>query len=337
MSLGFKTGKLPWNILLELISILPTKDPDLVVGPAIGEDAAIIRFKDGFLVIHSDPITAASRRIGWLAVHIAANDIAVRGVKPKWFLPVIMLPNNFNKDDIRGVFEDLKKALEEVNGVVIGGHTEISPEISKPIISTTAIGYTMDRVILTRDAHPGDHVVVIGRIGGEGASIIAWDFEEKLRGKNIDQKIIDRTKKYIENISVVDKALTIKNYVNSMHDPTEGGILQGLRELALASNTGIILDLDQITIDENISTIVGSMGLDPLRILSSGALIATVPDNRLEDLIKILEEKNYQYSICGLVVKDNPGKVILKKQGKIVEVIDYDIIDEIYKLWRNIK
>lgn len=328
-----KTGKLPWNILVELLSILPSKDIDLVIGPMIGEDAAVIRFKDGFLVIHVDPITAASEKIGWLAIHVAANDIAVRGVKPKWFLSTILLPKDIETRKIRSIFEDMRNALRDLNGVMIGGHTEITPGIDRPIIIITAAGYTCGRVILTRDARPGDNILIMGDIGGEGASIIAWDFENLLLEKGVNKNVIEKAKKYLWQISVVDKALVIKDYVNTMHDPTEGGILQGLREIALASNTSIVLDLDNILINDTIASITKAVGLDPLKILSSGTLIATIPPENKNFVEKLLEERNYSFMFCGYVKSGEPGKVFLKRNGKIIGVIDNDIVDEIYKLW----
>ncbi|MCD6196899.1 MAG: AIR synthase family protein [Staphylothermus sp.] len=329
-----KEGKPPWNILSRLLSYLPTKDPDLIVGPNIGEDAAIIRFKDGFLVIHSDPITAATKRIGWLSIHVAANDIAVRGARPRWFLPVVLLPPSTSINDAEKIFAEMGEAAKSLNGVIVGGHTEITPGLPRPIISMTAIGYSTNRVVLTRNAKPGDKILAIGRVGGEGVGVIAWDFEEKLLSLGISKDIITEAKKYAYEISVVNTALSIKYYANSMHDPTEGGLLQGLREIALASKTLIIVYRDNIRIDHIVEEITKKLGLDPLRILSSGLLIATVPEKYLDEATQVLEDKGYKYSIIGEIKQADPyGRVIVKSNIEMYEV-KKDIIDEIYKLWK---
>lgn len=326
-------GKPSWEFLSEMLSMLPTMDPDLIVGPSIGEDAAIIRFKDGFLIVHSDPITAATRRIGWLAVHIVANDIAVRGAKPRWFLPVILLPPKYPVEQIESIFEDIGLATRSLGATVIGGHTEFTPGIPRPIISMTAIGYSMDKVVLTRNARPGDKIFIIGRVGGEGASVIAWDFEDLLLRKGISRDIIAKAKEYFTGISVVDKALLIRDYVNSMHDPTEGGLLQGLREVAKASNTRIILDADKIILDPVVKEITSALTLDPLKILSSGALIASVPKENTRQVEDLLQEKEYKYSIAGYISEYvKGGELIVKQNGKTIRIIE-DVVDEIYKLW----
>lgn len=328
----FKPGKLPWSILGGLIELLPREDVDVIMGPAYGEDAAVVRLKDGFLVIHCNPVTAATRRIGWLAIHIAANDIAVRGVKPKWFLSTILLPEGWGEDMVKGIFNDMAKALEELNAISIGGHTEVTPGLNRPLVTVVSIGYTSERVVLTRDAKPGDVVLTIGRVAGEGVSVIAWDFESKLINAGVDESLIQRAKRFIEDVSVVDKALTIKNYVNSMHDPTEGGVLQGLKEIATASGTDIVVDLEKFTLDEAVSTISRAVGVDPYRLLSSGLLLATVPKHSLIDVESLLNHRGFNYSVVGEVRKGS-GRVIIRKGGGVVEVIENDIIDEIYKLW----
>ncbi len=329
-----KEGKLPWNILSKLLSLLPTSDPDLVVGPSIGEDAAVLKFNNGFLVLHSDPITTAVKRIGWYAIHIAANDVAVRGAKPRWFLATVMLPPKISLSEVEEIFKDMGVATRELDGVIIGGHTEVTPGLDRPLINITAIGFSPDRVIFTRNARPGDSILVIGRIGGEGVSIIAHDYEEYLIKKGVAREVIDKAKKFIEEISVVDKALLLKEYnVNSMHDPTEGGVLQAIHEIALASKTEIHIYAERIAIDPVVKTITDALNVDPLKLLSSGTIVATIPSDRINDLTCILDDKGIEYSVIGEVVKpsNEPGKVYLHSRSG-VEIIDSDIIDEIYRV-----
>ncbi|MET1160832.1 MAG: AIR synthase family protein [Thermoprotei archaeon] len=328
-----KTGKLPWNTLLRLLQLVPTSDIDVIMGPGVGEDAAIIRLRDGFLVVHTDPITAASRRIGWLSIHIAANDIAVRGAKPKWFTTTVLIPDNYEENDIETIFRDIGIALRELDAVSIGGHTEITPGIPRPILVTTAIGYTQGRVILTRDAKPGDYLVVVGRVGGEGVGVIAWDFEEKLLEKGISKDVIDEAKKFLNEISVVEKALVLKDYVNSMHDPTEGGLIQGLREIALACNCEALLELDKIKLDPIVEEVARAMDINPLKLLSSGSLIASIPEHKIRDATKILDEKGYYYAVVGQLREGVSGRIVITHGGQVVEVVDKDVVDEIYKLW----
>jgi hydrogenase maturation factor len=316
----------------KLLELLPTSDIDLVMGPSQGEDAAVLRLRDGFLVIHSDPITTGVKRAGYLAVHVAANDVAIRGVRPRWFLPVVLIPPSFTEQDVAELFEDMSKALREVEGVVIGGHTEVTPGINRPFISMTSAGYTTGRVILTRDARPGNLLYIIGRVGGEGAGIIAWDFEDLLVARGLDRLVVERAKNYIYQISVMNTALSIKDYVSSMHDATEGGVIQAIREMAVASSTRAVVNIDDVFIEETVRDISRAVSVDPLKLLSSGCIVASVPRSLSRDLESALQELGVTYSRVGFL-EPGSGEVVLTREGRIVEVVVEDVVDEIYKLW----
>ncbi|MGB9827280.1 MAG: AIR synthase-related protein [Thermosphaera sp.] len=327
-----KTGKLDWMTMSQLLGKLPVKDPDVVLGPSQGEDAGVVRLGDGFMVTHSDPITTGVEHAGYLAVHVAANDLAVRGVHPRWFLPTILVSPELNMEELEKIFTDIGRALGEINGVVVGGHTEVTPGLQRTIIVMTAIGYTNGRVVLTRDARLGDVVVVVGKIGGEGAGVLAWDWEEKLLEKNVPVEFIEIAKSYMYNISVVKVALGLRNIVNAMHDVTEGGLIQALRELAVASRKKVVVDASRIRLDPVVDRIVSSLGLDPLRILSSGCIIATLPESRLKTAEKVVAESGKEFNIIGWVEDSEKPEVLLRKGSETVS-IDSDIVDEIYKVW----
>ena len=332
MIIILKTGKLEWTLMSRLLQYIISEDIDVLVGPAQGEDATVIRVRDGFLVVHSNPITAGVKHVGYLAVHVAANDIAVRGVRPRWFLPVVLIPSRYSMNDIEAIFKDMSRALREINGVVVGGHTEITPGLERPLISMTAAGYTTSRVIFTRDAREGDLLYVIGRVGGEGAGIIAWDFEQLLASRGVCEGVISAAKNFIFDISVVKTALEIRDYVNTMHDVTEGGVLQAIREIAVASNKAITVNLESVIVDTIVNTISKAVNVDPLRLLSSGCLVATVSPQYRSELENTLENLRKPYGVIGSV-KSGEGEVYLFRNSQLVEVINKDIIDEIYKLW----
>ncbi|MEM2920938.1 MAG: hydrogenase assembly protein HupF, partial [Candidatus Bathyarchaeia archaeon] len=80
-------GKVPPSLLDQTVfRFLGSNRNDVLFGPAKGEDAAIVRVGRNLLVLHCDPISGAYGRIGWIAVNIATNDIATRGVIPRWIV-----------------------------------------------------------------------------------------------------------------------------------------------------------------------------------------------------------------------------------------------------------
>jgi hydrogenase maturation factor len=85
-------GKLPPQLLQRLLSAHASDDPRVIVGPQVGEDAAVLDIGDRYLVATADPITFATDELGWYALHVNANDLAVRGARPLWFLATVLLP-----------------------------------------------------------------------------------------------------------------------------------------------------------------------------------------------------------------------------------------------------
>jgi hydrogenase maturation factor len=226
------------------------------------------------------------------------------------------------------------EAAREVSGVVVGGHTEVTPYLQRPIISVTAIGYSTGRFISTSGAEPGDYIVVVGRVGGEGASLIAWDFSEELARRGVSESLIKKARSFIRDISIVKTALSIAPFVNSMHDATEGGLVQALRELSVASHVNVTVDLGMVGVDETVATIAEAMGLNPFKLLSSGCFLATVPPGKIRDVEEILAGRGVMYSIAGRVDAYSENPVLeLRFRGSPVERLDKDVIDEIYKLF----
>lgn len=331
-------GKLPPSILESLVfSRLGVIDARVLVGPRIGEDAAIIDIGDNrVLAIHVDPITEALERIGWLGIHVASNDIAVRGVRPKWFLSTVLLPRGEALEALDAITRQMDSALKEVGGMLIGGHAEVSPGIEKPIVVVTAMGVgTRDELVLTGGARPGDYVIMTKVAGLEGTAIIASDFRETLLSLGVPQSLIDEAVSFFYQVSVVKEALTLAEVkaVTAMHDPTEGGLLNGLLEIAMASRCVIEVYEDKIPVRAPTRTICRALGLDPLKLISSGVLVATVRPDLLDVALDALNGIEVDSSVIGKVVDRGDPKLLLHRTNGEVEEISECLQDEISKLW----
>lgn len=335
-------GKIEPQLLIELLhSITDTKDESIVVGPEIGEDAAIIRISNDYLlVIHSDPITGAKENIGWLAIHVAANDIAVRGTKPRWFLPVILLPTNSDKSILENITQQMKRAVKEIDGVIIGGHTEYTVGLDRPIISMTAVGIGLsDNIVITKNARPGDYIIMTKTSGLEGTSILASELSSILSIKGVKEKTLMMAKEYINYISIVKEALLLSNnkLVNSMHDPTEGGILGGLTEMAFSSGTTMYVYEEKVPVSLETQVICKALGIDPYRLISSGVLLATIPKQNLETALTLLKREGIQASVIGEVKKrEGPLVYWVKKDLSTEKIYDLVIKDELFRVLEEI-
>ena len=165
-----KPGKLPPELLAELLTNVGTHDSRVIVGPAVGEDCAVVEMGDRLLVAKSDPITFAAERVGWYAVQVNANDVACSGAAPRWFLPTVLLPADFEVEDARKVYADISDACRELGVAVIGGHSEVTLGIDRPIVAGTMLGELLDRaqMVTTAGAQDGDSVVLTTGVAIEG-------------------------------------------------------------------------------------------------------------------------------------------------------------------------
>ena len=327
-------GKLPPELLRKYIfSRIGVKDPKVIVGPAYGEDAAIISLGEKVLVVHVDPITGAVEWLGWLAVHIACNDIAVRGAKPKWLLCVLYLPEKATEELIDKITSQIDSAARELGVMIVGGHSEYTPGLDRPLISMTAIGLAnKDKYVRTAGVKPGDYILMTKTVAIEGTSILATDFADKLKERGVSEELIKSGANFIRRIGVLKEALTLTEVgVHSMHDPTEGGLLGGIAEMAYASNVEIEIWEDKVPIAKETKTFCEVLGIDPLKLISSGVLLAAVPPENVDRALKELNRVGINASIIGKA-REGRGVILHRKTG-IVERVPEHIVDELYKLW----
>jgi hydrogenase maturation factor len=259
---------LPVDHLRKLLADLPTHDPRLVIGPQIGEDAAVIDAGDRYLVVTTDPITFAADHIGRYAVHVNANDVAVLGARPLWFFIVLLLPERHATPELAGgIMADVRAACDELGITVGGGHSEITPGIDRPIVVGQMLGEVAPaRPVRKTRIAVGDRILLTRGVAIEGTAILARERSDRLR-ELVDTDLLARAKRFLiePGISVVNAALaaaSIGEDVHAMHDPTEGGLATGLFELAAPAGLGLRVMRERIPVLPETAAICQALGLD---------------------------------------------------------------------------
>ncbi|AEK72151.1 HypE [Thermococcus sp. 4557] len=310
-------GKIPPEKLRELVfNRLGAEGERVIIGADLGVDAAAIDFGETVLVASTDPITGAGEGIGFYAVHVNANDVATFGARPKWFLVSILLPENSDESILSGIMGELHRSAAKLGVAIVGGHTEVTPDLDRPIVVGTMLGEVpREKLVTSNGSKPGDAIILTKWAGLEGTSIIASERAGELE-RAFGREFVERAKGFIEMISVVEDALTANEVgVHAMHDPTEGGIANGLHEMADAAGIGFRVYAERIPIREETLKICEFYGLNPLALISSGALMIAAPRDGVDEILNALGEKGINASVIGEFVED-PGVRVIVENGE---------------------
>jgi hydrogenase expression/formation protein HypE len=276
-----RSGKLAPDLLRRLVlGRLGIRRPDVLVHAALGEDAAAVAAgADEALVLTSDPITGAAANAGWYAVHVNCNDLAAMGAQPIGVLATLLLPESVEENDIAALVADIDRAARELGIEVLGGHTEVAPGLSSPLIAMTAVGRApRARLLASANARPGHQLVLTKAAGLEGTAILATDLAEYLADR-LPPDVLARARGFLAELSVVPEGLLAAELgAAALHDPTEGGLLGAVWELAEAAGCGFELDLAAVPVRPETHAICAIFGADPLKLIASGALLAAASD-----------------------------------------------------------
>ena len=338
MTERFPAGKLPSAFLATLLSQLPA-DLTVLVPPGVGRDAAAVQLDEQtVLVLTADPITFATDEIGWYAVQVNANDVACLGAEPRWFLATVLLPEADATPALaQQILADLQATCAALRITLVGGHTEITVGLPRPIVSGALVGVTTPaRLIVPGRAQPGDVLIVANGIAIEGTAILARECASLLEGR-VPADLLERARRFLHTpgISVVAAARALTDAlgpnVHALHDPTEGGLATGVRELAQAAGLGATLYADAIPIYPETRQICDVLGLDPLGLIASGALLAAVAPEAAPTALQVLADAGIPATHIGELTA-SPGRYTLVSAQGSVPLPDFPV-DELARFF----
>jgi len=328
MKIGKVSNELLQSAIFDNISY---QRPEVIVKPSIGEDCSVLEFEENEnIVLSTDPITGATKHIGNLAVHISCNDVSTSGAEPVGILVTILLPPGSTEEEFKVIMKDITKAAKDSKIEIIGGHTEITDAVTRPVVSTTVIGKVKkEDMIATNGALVGQDIILTKWAGLEGTAILANEYEDQLV-KVLGQQVVDTAKGLADHLSVVPESkVAHKCGVTSMHDVTEGGILGAVWEVAECANVGIIIEKDKIPVTSETRQICDVFDISPYRLISSGCMVMTTFDGK--QCLEELEKLDIPACIIGKVTKQ--GKYIMIDGAK--EELVPPESDELYKAFER--
>ncbi len=325
-----KAGKLKESILKRsVLKQLHIRNEASLMTPSVGGDygAVAISEKEA-IVLSSDPVTLTKAEIGSTAILAACNDVACSGAKPLGVSATILLPTDYNEEELRGLMKDMDKACEDCGVDIINGHTEVTRGVKEAIAVVTAMGTVQrDRLIHSSYVRPGMDIVATKWVGLEGTAILAKEKEAELRSR-YSQPFIDVAKTFRQYMSILpEAAVAAQSGVGAMHDMSEGGVFGALWELAESAGVGLEIDLKKIPIRQETIEICEYFDLNPYKILSGGSLLIATEDGN--GLVMELEKAGVPAVIIGKATDSRDRVFVNEDERRFLETTQ---TDELYQL-----
>lgn len=331
-------GKLPPDMLARLLASAPLDDADVVVGPGVGLDCAVVEHGERLLVLKSDPITFATDELGWYLVQINANDVATSGARPRWMLVTLLLPQGKTTEaGVEALGEQIYATCRRLGIAVVGGHTEVTHGLSRPIAVGTLVGdVAPENLVTAQGAAPGDHILLTKGVPIEGTAILAREFAEALVGVLSAEELEEAAGfLYDPGISVLRDAqvAVAAGRVTAMHDPTEGGLAAALWELSEACGHALFIDRQAVPIPRLSAMICSQLSLDPLATIASGALLLAVAAEDASGICSALVDTGIACAHIGEILEEPPGVWQLSEEGR--RAVAWPERDEIARLYET--
>jgi hydrogenase maturation factor len=324
-----RTGKATAELFEQVIlRRLGARDPGVLVGPRHGVDVGVVQVADGVaMALTTDPVFVVPaygwERAAWFAVHILASDAATSGLPLRWMAVDLNLPPEISDEDLTALWDAFHRACADLGIAVVTGHTARYDGCSWPMVggaSCMALGPD-DAYVTPTMARPGDKVVVTKGAAIEATALFAATFPDRLAA-GVGEDVVKTADALFEQMTVVPEAVVARGFglraagVTSMHDATEGGVVGGLHEVAVASDVGMRIDLGAIPVRPEVRVVCDHVGIDPYVSISEGTLITTVTPGRADPFVTVLADQGIDAAVVGEVTVPGEGRRLLVDGGE---------------------
>ena len=308
-------GKLSPAALERLLRHTAASRPEVLVGAAAGEDAAVVRGRER-LVVTADPITFTEENIGYYAVAVNCNDVVAMGGRPRYLTTTLLLPLRFPASRLAAVFREIGRAAAAAEVLWVGGHTEVTSAVTRVVISAQAIGFLRRPPLLTSAARPGQTLVMTKWAALEAGTLIARERPAEVRrllGTAGYREVFGWL--HSPGIAILPEGRILERFrLSAGHDPTEGGIATGIHEIASRSGVGVLVREESIPVHPHARAVCRHFGLDPFGALSSGVFLFTAAPAEARRACAALARRGIPAAAIGEITAAS-GKVVLERAG----------------------
>ncbi|MBQ6888231.1 MAG: hydrogenase maturation factor [Lachnospiraceae bacterium] len=336
-----KIGKVSESVLKRsILKQIKTKRNEVLNGAGVGEDCAILAFKEAeHCAVSTEPLVLRNGRTVRHAIIRAVNNLAAGGAEPVAVTIAAMLPKSIEEPQIKILMAEAESVCAELNIQLAGGHTSVSEAVNCPILTVTGVGKIHSENVDThygkassgRDAECHDTVgldiVATKWIGLEATAVLAKEKEKDLLTR-YPTHLVEEAKGFEKYLSVIPEAATaVKSGAFAMHDVSEGGIFGALWELAEKLGVGLEIDLKKIPVKQETIEVCEYFDLNPYELISGGCLLIAVNDGF--DLVNALAKEQIAAVVIGKTTDSNDRVIIKDEERRFLEPRK---TDEFYKV-----
>jgi hydrogenase maturation factor len=327
---GLKVGKIDRSFFSRFIyPNLGASNPNVIVGPRYGVDNAVLRVSpDTVMVVTTDPLSIipslGMRDSARITSHLLASDVATSGFRPQFAVLDFNLPPQIDEEEFKSYWIHLHRELKKLGVAIVGGHTGVYEGCGFTVVGggcMMALGPS-DKYLVSKMASPGDLLLMTKSAAVAATGILARSFPQKTT-LEFGRQFLTSAQEFLARFSIVEDALEAaavgvrEEGVKAMHDVTEGGVLGGIREMAVASNVGVSVDTGAIPISPETQQLCRLFKIDPLHTLGEGALLIAVEPTVAEKVISRLRSRDILCTAIGRFTPKNQGMVDSKSECKL--------------------
>ncbi len=326
-----KNGKVSETVLKRsILKQMQEKRPETIIGASYGADCAAVAFApEEACVIHTNPMTFTQPVSTAFGFHSVRNSLSVVGARMSGITVTALFPPETEEAQIKASARELADACAAFHVEALGGHTEITSAVVRPVFSFTGIG-AVSRAALEQHekAQPGDDLVLTKSIGLAGTSYLAQARRAALL-ERIPEYLVDRAVDFAKAWSITEEAEIARTRgARAMHDLSFGGVFGGLWEFAEQNDIGMEIDLKRIPLEQETVEICEIVGCNPYELLSTGSLLLATADGGA--LVQALKAGGIPAAVIGKATNKNDRCLHNEDEVRYIDVPKPDALYQVF-------
>lgn len=305
------------------------------VGPC--RDSAVLSVPAGRIAVSTDsyvvqPLFFPGGSIGDLAVNGTVNDLAMSGATPLALTAGFILEEGLEVELLGRVATAMGRAAVRAGVGIVSGDTKVVERGSADqlFVNTAGVGVIPPGVdVSPQRARPGDDVIISGPVGEHGVAIMSVR-----EGIDFGTVVTSDSAPLHRLVAEMLAADPTGAGVHALRDPTRGGLVAALVEIARAAGVGIVLDEGAIPVPDAVASACGFLGLDPLQVANEGKLVAFVDPAVTEAVLAAMREcpEGAEATVVGRVVSEHPGMAVGRTRFGTTRIIERELGEQLPRI-----